>query len=122
MQAITAPNLIDKGVLIYVPPSETLKCLVSIEINYTKTHPKFMWSTCDDLITKIWQDEKYESSKGDIFAFRSELQLGFYTLKVKKLSPDSRIKQGSLTIGIIKPTPYLVIGVPYSIYPPITLV
>lgn len=123
MLPISPPSIIEKGIAIYCPPlSNSSTNLIRIDIYYSPNNPHLSWLTCETSKALIWTSTSTQTPEGILFLYQtlSDLDLGFYTIKITSVSKSSNA-EGSITIGIIKPTPTLVIGLPYSTYPVISL-
>ncbi len=121
MEPVKPPSIINEGIAVYVPPIINEKLVNTIDIFYSKNPPMFKWIGCDNTQSKIWSYTKYQSEKGDLFLYKNRLIKGFYTIRISLVKKDGGTKQGQTTIGIIEPTPYIIIGLPYSIYPVISV-
>ena len=123
MNPITPIPYINKGIIVYFPNIETIKYLVKLEIYYSQNNPLFDWVNCYNSEVKIWEQTTTKDDFGILFLYRTtvDLQPGFYTIKATMLS-NQQSKTGEITVGLYQTTPYLAIGVPYSMYPPITLI
>ncbi len=118
------PLLINKGIVIYCPSSvtESRNSIVRLDIYYNPNNPYMSFLGCDSNSALIWSQSTTQTSAGTIFTYQTleDLVAGYYTLKVSAIT-SLQTSEGTRTIGLIKPTPYLVIGLPYSIYEPISL-
>lgn len=124
MEPINTLPFLSKGITVYCPTLERLsKYLIKIEIFYTQYNPLFDWINCNNSELKIWEETVREDSNGTLFLYQTDkdLNAGFYTIKITLLS-EQQPKVGQLLVGLIQPTPYLAIGIPYSMYPPIILI
>ena len=123
MKPIEPPTLINKGIAIFCPPpQDKSKSLIVINIYYSKTHPQLSWTDCDTRSALIWTSRSTQTPEGLLFLYESILKLeaGFYTIKITS-SNGTNIKQGQTTIGLLSDQDNLIIGSPYSSYPPIEL-
>lgn len=123
MKPINLNNSINKGILVFFPALNTsLNYLLKLEIFYTKSNPLFNWINCDNSEQKIFEEVSRESKSGILFNYNipTDLEAGFYTFK-STLIDSQQPKEGQLTIGLFQNQSYIVIGLPYSMYPPITL-
>lgn len=118
MKPIVAPPIINKGIAVYLPTSASNN-FTTITINYSKSNPLYRWRDCDQEYTTLWKLTRADSPDGLLFLYETtrDLEVGFYTIL---LTNTTGIK-GQQTIGLIEPTPYVIIGLPYSIYSPIIL-
>lgn len=124
MEPIDILPFLSKGITVYCPALERLSnYLIKLEIFYSQYNPLFDWINCNNSELKIWEQTVREDPAGTLFLYQTsnDLAAGFYSIRVTVLS-DQQPKVGQLTIGLIQPTPYLAIGIPYSMYPPITLI
>lgn len=124
MKSINPPSILNYGIAVYFPGVEgSSSQYIQIEIYYSKENPLFSWVACDNIQRQIWTKTEPLLSNGTLFLYQlnSEIPLGFYTIRAKKYSAESQIKEGQFFIGITSPTPNLIIGLPYSVYPFIDL-
>lgn len=124
MLEIKAPYEIARGILVFVPPyrSEYPTTNLQLEIYYSRSDPKLNWLNCDNTLSLIFQKNVSVQPNGNILIYDADLIRGFYTFKLKIITPSIGELSGSQVIGFTKePTEPLVIGLPYSIYPPITV-
>lgn len=124
MKPIQAYSYISKGIGVFFPDIDSIKnYLLKVEIFYSKINPCFSWIDNKTSEVKIWEETIRNNTNGILFLYQTPMELvaGFYTVKAAILS-DKQPKTGQITIGLYKTTPYLLIGVPYSMYPPITLI
>ena len=124
MRSIAPPTILNYGIAVYFPGTFSITSkVIQLEIFYSKENPLFSWIACDNIQRQIWSKKQSFSTNGTLFLYQlnSEIPLGFYTIKAKLYSADSQVKEGQLFIGITSPTPNLIIGLPYSVYPPIDL-
>jgi len=123
MQPIDILPFLSKGITVFFPAIETnSRYLIKLEIYYSENNPLFDWVNCSKSELKIWEQVIQGNPAGTLFLYQTDntLNAGFYTIRGTMLS-DQQPKVGQLTVGLIQPTPYLAIGIPYSMYPPITL-
>ena len=124
MNPININPLIPKGIVVYFPNIEfTEKYLIKLEVFFSQYNPLFDWVNCTNSEIKIWEQVTGNDPSGVLFLYQrtTDLVAGFYTIKATLLS-SQQSKKGLLNIGLYQSTPYLAIGIPYSMYPPITLV
>lgn len=113
-----------RGILVYVPPykKEYSTTNVRLQIYYSESDPKLKWFQCDNTLSLIFEKTSLIQPNGNIFIGDFDLIKGYYSFKVRILTPAIGELNGSQVIGFTKqPTEPLVIGLPYSIYPPITM-
>lgn len=123
MKPITAPKLIDNGIVVYVPNKDGFD-RSKIEIFYSKTNPLFSYSYCEESPSKIWEKKDITFDKGSLYIYNtsSPLKRGFYQIKLTMYDKfQTKILEGANTYGILKEKPTLYIGVPYSSFSPILL-
>jgi len=125
MIPVKAPSILDYGIAIYVPPLEDSSVsYVRCQIYYSKENPLFYWRVCDNTVKKLWEDVSAYSNTGILFLYKTlnSLDIGFYTIKIEAQFKNSNLRKGELTLGVSRENKYkLIIGMPFSIYPPITL-
>ena len=125
MQPIKPPSIINNGIAVFAPASERIKVpsLISIEIYYEVNNPLFSWLNCSTEKVKIWDKTQSQVPSGTLFIYETpgDLTLGFYTIKIINTTAVRSQTSGQILVGINSPTPRLIIGLPYSIYPPIDL-
>ncbi len=122
MKPIAPPSILTKGIAVYIPPlMENSRGIVNVAIYYTKSNPLFSWLTCETSRVKLWSKSVEQTKGGSLFLYEQELALGFYILQASLIKPDSSTIQGQMSLGLITPTPYIIVGLPYSIYPPISM-
>lgn len=123
MKPIAPPFIIKNGIAVFFPVIGKAAALVTLEIYYTRSNPIFSWLNCDTAQSKIWSKSIQQSPTGTLFLYETDkdLPLGFYTIAAKLNRASSSTMSGQITVGVITPTPRLIIGLPYSIYPPIDL-
>jgi hypothetical protein len=126
MNPISPPNLISRGILIYFPPSsfnreEGAGELVT-NIYYSETNPKYSWLSCNTKEQLISRITTQYNLNGVIVHYNSSTNLrqGFYTVATSIVLRNKN-RKGSITIGLLESTPYLIIGTPYSSYSPLVL-
>jgi len=123
MEPVRAEPLVINGLVVYSPPMSLLKGgLLRLTVTYSEHSPDFSWVTCrDTTLTPLWQIEDYYTPQGTLFVYDSgiPLKVGHYSL-VLTLQAD-RTYTGKEEITLMEPTPRIVIGLPYSVYPPILL-
>lgn len=120
MKPIIANPVIPQGIALYAPPLEGSSALFELSIYYRETNPLFSWLQCSNEEQLLWVTSQRQTNQGVIFLYQEPLRGGYYRLELK--ADDGKVvRSGALPIAITKPTPYLMIGLPYSIYPPITL-
>jgi hypothetical protein len=117
MRPIEPILVIDEGIALYSPYLSNVGDL-RIEIFFSATNPSMNLINCGPKEGKLWEAVRPQSPTGTLFLFQSQLALGFYIIV---LSSIDRLRRGSLTLGVLRPTNRLVVGLPYSIYPPIDL-
>lgn len=124
MLEVKPKQLINKGILVYQPPMfDTVTSYVNVDIFYSVNDPRLTWLSCDNTASKVFSSNQYVQPNGNMFVFDVELITGFYSIVVKSVSVGVSQLSGSLVVGFKKqPTEPLIIGLPYSIYPPITLI
>lgn len=113
-----------RGFLVYVPPYNSTfpTTNVKLEVYYSVSDTRLKWFSCDNSLTLIFEKTTLVQSGGNIFVGDIDLIRGYYTFKVQIVTPALSELNGSQVIGFTKePTEPLVIGLPYSIYPPITM-
>lgn len=123
MNLITPPFIVNRGIALYVPPlNSTQSGLVSLEITYSRKNPLFSFLSCDTSGARLSSTTQPFNPEGVIFIYESsqDLSAGFYTLSLELNYSSSKIS-GQRTVGFIRPTPRLIIGLPYSTYAPIAL-
>lgn len=123
MNPIAPPTIISNGIAVYFPPTVDQKfSLITLEIYFSKSNPVFSWIACNTSTAKLWSKTLQQSAKGSLFVYetRGDLPYGFYTIAVKSVQSSGE-KRGQLSLGVIEPTPHLIVGLPYSIYPTINL-
>ncbi len=115
-------KVIEKGIAVYVPTTDNFKS-IKIEIFYFKTNPLFSWVLCDNTSVKLWESKSEQIKNGTLFIYNTNdnLKEGFYKISLKAYNNNGRFLEGSITIGLDKDKPTLIIGMPYSAYSPITL-
>lgn len=124
MKPIKAPQLIEKGIVIYVPISNEEVYKTSLRISYNKKNPLFNWAICIPASKTIWYKKGLVKEQGILFVYEREEELfpGYYMLEVITYSKDGAIiSKGVKTIGLLKTKPTLYIGLPYSAFPSILL-
>jgi hypothetical protein len=124
MKSISPPAIINNGIAVYFPgTSNNLSNYLQLQIFYSKDNPLFSWVACDNVQRQIWTKNQEYGSGGVLFLYQlnSDIPLGFYTIRAKLFSTESQTKEGQFFIGITSPTPNLIIGLPYSVYPSIDL-
>lgn len=118
------PSLIEKGILVYCPStaSESRNSIIRLDIYYNPNNPYMSFLGCESNSALIWSQSTDQIPAGTIFTYQTleDLVPGYYTIKVSSIT-SAQTSEGIRTIGFIKPTPYLIIGLPYSIYEPISL-
>jgi hypothetical protein len=117
MTPLEPPLVIDKGIGLYSPLVKDITSL-RLEIYFSTTNPLLSFASCSSKEHKLWEVIQLQSPTGTLFLYQAELDLGFYTLV---LSNEVRDMRGSITLGVLRPTNRIVVGLPYSIYPPIEL-
>ena len=119
MQPIAPPEIIAQGLALYCPQTSGL---LEVRIYYQAQNPKFNWIRCDRSEQLLWSASQRPSNGGLIFHYPSPslLPAGYYRLELRQLEGIGQ-KEGNTTITILQPTKRLIIGLPYSIYPPIHL-
>jgi len=124
MLEIKPKSFMNKGIGIYQPPPfSSGQSFVNLEIFYSKKDPRYQWIHCDNNLVTVFKSNQYIESNGNLFLFDSDLEVGFYTIKVLAVQLGFSEIKGDLVVGIKKePTEPILIGLPYSIYPPITLI
>jgi hypothetical protein len=117
MNIIDPPQIIDKGIALYAPFNSSYSKedeLLKLEIIYSLKNPAMNIINCSNSEIKIWEITSTQSRTGALFLYQSnQLELGFYTLRLSTIPSD---KSGQLTIGVLRPTNKIIIGLPYSIY------
>ncbi|MBD2201538.1 hypothetical protein H6G33_09285 [Calothrix sp. FACHB-1219] len=124
MKPIQPPQIINKGIAIYSPYLEgSIPGLLSISIYFSSTNPLFNWLSCDSTESLIWKNSSPPSKQGTLFLYepKSDLELGFYRIELSLFKVNMLPVSGETRVAILTPTPYLIIGLPYSVYPPIVL-
>lgn len=124
MKPIAPPTILNYGIGAYFPGTvATATNYLRLEILYSKENPLFSWVACDNIQKQIWNKTEPYNPNGILFLYQlnSSLPLGFYTIRAKLFSSEAQVKEGQFFIGITSPTPNLIIGLPYSVYPPIDL-
>ncbi len=123
MNPIEPPFIINNGIAVFFPAMGNEVSLITLDIFYTKDNPIFAWAMCDTSQSRIWSKNIQQSPTGTLFLYEldKELPLGFYTIRATLNRASSQPIKGQITVGVITPTPRLIIGLPYSIYPPIDL-
>jgi hypothetical protein len=116
MRPSEPPLVIDRGLALYSPLLEQGQ--LRLEIYFSIANPLLSFINCSRAEHKVWELLANQSPTGTLFLYQTELELGFYTLV---LSNETRSRSGSLTLSILSPTKRIVVGLPYSIYPPIEL-
>jgi hypothetical protein len=124
MKPISAPQLIENGIAVYVPPIVNYPT-VKLSIYYSATNPLFSWSFCEESPQKIWEKEDVNYDKGIIFIYRTNtyLKKGFYNIEIKAKDESlSGILSGSSMYGILEDKKRtLYVGFPYSTFSPINV-
>lgn len=110
------PLIIDKGIAVYAP--YLYEGCLRVEIYFSPNNPLLSFMSCSNTQHKIWETTSSQSPTGTLFIYQTDLTLGFYTVV---LSNPSLNKSGSLIVSILRPTKRVVVGLPYSIYPPIDM-
>ena len=124
MNPINVTPYISTGIAVFFPTIEFIgNYLIKLEVYYSQSNPLFDWVNCNNSEVKLWEQTASKDSTGLLFLYQTPQALlpGFYTIKGNLLSTQQS-KTGQLTIGLNQSTPYLAIGIPYSMYPPITLI
>ena len=126
MIPVNAPLIVNRGIAVFVPPTEgaQTKSFVTIKLFYSKNNPDFTWIKCDKTLVSLWEDNALEGETGNIFIYRAldVLSRGYYTILVTKITGGEAQIEGRKVVGFLRDQPRLIIGLPYSIYPAITLV
>jgi hypothetical protein len=119
MQPIAPPSIIAQGIALYCTQTSGL---LELRIYYQAQNPKFNWIRCDRSEQLLWSAAQRPSNGGLIFHYpsRSLLEAGYYRLELRQ-TEEVQKKEGNATVTILQPTKRLIIGLPYSIYPPIHL-
>lgn len=123
MKPIAPPLIINNGIAVYFPAAIDHKfSLITLEIYYGRNNPVFSWLSCNTSKAKIWSKTLQQSATGTLFLYETagNLPLGFYTITAKSVHSGGE-KKGQFSLGVIEPTPHLIIGLPYSVYPAINL-
>ncbi len=125
MIPIKAPPILDYGIAIYAPPLDQGDVVyVRCEISYVKDNPLFAWRNCDNNTRILWTDVSAYSDTGILFLYKTlkSLDIGFYTIKLEARMKSGTSRTGSITLGVTRDYKNkLIIGMPFSIYPPIPL-
>lgn len=125
MIPIKAPPILDYGIAIYVPPLEQGGVVyVKCEISYVKDNPLFAWRNCDNNSRTLWTDVSAYSDTGILFLYKTlkSLDIGFYTIRLEARMKSGIPLTGSMTLGVTRDYKNkIIIGMPFSIYPPIPL-
>lgn len=119
MTPIAPPSVISQGVGLYCSQTSGL---LELKVYYQAQNPKFNWIRCDRSEALLWSAAQRPSNGGLLFHYPSPtlLPAGYYRLELIQLEGTSQ-KRGSLSFAILQPTKRVIIGLPYSIYPPIHL-
>lgn len=119
---ITAPLIINQGIAVYVPALLGWENgVIRIEITHSLNMQQFNRGNCNPKQQLIWQKLERQNPQGTLFLYHSpELLKGFFNIRVEAANGSSQI-QGQLKVGFTEPTSRLIVGLPYSLYPPITL-
>lgn len=115
MIPIDAPTLLQYGIAVYVPAG----CYTyEIEIFYSNTvNPRLKPSDRK----RVWRNSATAGERGVLFLWKidSPLRVGYYTIVLRGYGKASG--EGTLSLAIFEPTDCWVVGLPYSLYPPIAL-
>jgi hypothetical protein len=122
MKLINPLEITKYGIVVYQQAVNN-KNIINLKIFFTKVNPLFNWLTCDNGERLIWDKTISDSTDGTIFIYetRNSLEEGFYRIVVESYSYNGQSKLGEKTIGVLEETDKIIIGLPYSIYDPITL-
>lgn len=122
MKPIKAPPLVRQGIAVYVP-SVANYTQAKIEIYYSPTNPLFPSGFCDNNPYRIWQKTDSQFGRGILFVYNSPtiLAKGFYKIDITVVNKQQQRLTGSRTIGVLKNKRTLHVGLPYSIFGPISL-
>lgn len=118
MNLVELPPIINKGIAVFIPYEEYLgDSLLRVEFKYSKTNPSFTSIACTVDEQKLWDGSMYLSRPGALATYitSSDLSPGFYTITI--VCPTKGLSSVS-QYGVIRPTNKLIIGLPYSAYPP----
>jgi hypothetical protein len=112
---IDAPQVIRYGIAVYAPPLPSVDSL-TLEILYSESpNPRIIPCSTS---TRLWKRESEQGERGTLFLWKKDNQLtqGYYTLIL-----EANNRRGYCSIALTAPTDYWIVGLPYSIYPPIPL-
>ena len=124
MLEVKSKPLIDSGIVVYQPPMfDNNTSYINLDIYYSVADPRLTWTQCNNGLTKIYSSQQLVQTNGNLFIYDNSLKAGFYSIKVRSFSLGDSELSGDLIVGFRKePTEPLVIGLPYSIYPTISLI
>lgn len=123
MIPLSANQVVNNGIAVYCPTlTEINKYVLKIEIYYSLNRKNFFWLKCNNQQTLLWSRQTIVENNPVLFLYRRKnlLKEGFYQIKLIAFGNGQKY-QGSKTIGTLKPTKSLHIGLGYSIYSPINL-
>jgi len=123
MLEIKPKSIIDKGFAIYQPAYfNNFNSYIKIELTYYKSDPRYIWTDCDPNGYILLKNTTSINKDGNLFIYNNNLEKGFYKIYIEQIDLGNTSISGSLILGFKKePTEAIIIGLPYSIYPPINL-
>jgi hypothetical protein len=124
MKPIAPPPVINKGIAVFVPALDVADAVATkCEIHYSSENPNFNWLNCGPTQMKLWEEIVNYSANGVLFLYKksNNLNLGFYTIKITVYKNGNTSVSGQIVVGITRDKAKLIVGMPFSTFPPIPL-
>jgi hypothetical protein len=121
---IETDTIIKNGIAVYVPPinAKEMGATLTITIQYSESNPNLSWrENCPAPTVNIFYARDVIKHSGNIFITKDlNLVNGFYIITITAELLSNSVLSGTEIYSIIEDKG-LIIGFPYSIFPPIPL-
>lgn len=117
---IEAPRIIDRGIAVLVRNETGKRGTLVTSIIYSNRNPSTAQYDCKYSEVVIWRNETLLNTRDLLVKWRGVVDKGFYTVKVGLILKDGT-HYNSRLYGVLDNTNRLIIGLPHSIYPPLTI-